>query len=47
MSSGIGLINSHTIHQFNQSNNLNEMNQGVKNCDISGGNFYMNSRNVS
>ena len=45
--SGIGLINSHSIPQFNESRNLNEMNCGVKNGDVSGSNFYVNSKTVS
>ena len=34
----IGLINSHTLFQFNQSSYFNEMNWGVENEGISGGN---------
>ena len=42
MSSGIGLLNSHTLSQFNESSHLNKMNMGVENFDVNGGNCYMN-----
>ena len=43
MSSGIGLLNSHTLPQDNESINLNDMNMSVEN-----GNYcYMNSSIIS
>ena len=46
VSSGIGLINSHTIPQCNKYFNLNGMNWGFKNGDVSGGHYYMNNHTV-
>ena len=46
MSSGIGLINSHTLSQFNEFCNLNETNWGVKNGDVSVGNCCINSHTI-
>ena len=43
MSSGIGLLNSHTLPQYNESSKLNEMNISVYNCDVNGAYCYMNS----
>ena len=43
----IGLIQSHTLLQFNESHNLNDMNWGVENGYISGGNCYMNIHTIS
>ena len=47
MSIGIGVLNSHNLHQYNKSSNLNEMNMGVENGDANSGHFYMNSANGS
>ena len=47
MSSGIGLINSHTISQFNKESDFNYMNWGVENGYVSSGNFYMNRHTLS
>ena len=47
VSSGIGLINSNTPPQFNESSNQDEMNWGVKNYNVSGGHCYTNSNTVS
>ena len=47
MSRGIGRINNHTLPQYNESSNLNEMNWGVENGDISGVHCYMNSYTLS
>ena len=41
--SGIGLINSHTLYQVNESSNLSEMNLVVENGDVSGVHCYINS----
>ena len=43
MSSGIGLLNIHTIPQANKASKLNEMNMGVDNGDVIGDYCYMNS----
>ena len=43
MSSVIGLINSHTLPKYNESSNFNDLNMGVENGDVNGGNYYMNS----
>ena len=47
VSSGIGLINSHTLPQCNKPSNSNQMNWGIKNGDVSGGNCYINIHTVS
>ena len=47
VSSRIGLINIHTISQFNEPSNLDEMNWGVENVDFSGGRFYINIHTLS
>ena len=39
VSSGIGSLNIHTLPQYNKSSNLNEMNVGVENGDVNGGNY--------
>ena len=41
-SSGIGLLKSHTLLQYNYSSKLNDMNMSVDNGDINGYYFYMN-----
>ena len=46
VSSGIGLIKIHTLHQCNIPSNLDEMNWSFKNGDFSGGHCYMNSNTV-
>ena len=46
VSSGIGLINSHTLPQCNKSINSNEMNWGVKMFNVSDGNCYKNIHTV-
>ena len=43
VSSGIGLLNSHTLTQYKKSSNLNKINIGVRNGDVNGDHFYMNS----
>ena len=43
VSSGIGLPNRHTLLQYNEPSNLNDMNMGVENGDVNGGHCYMNS----
>ena len=45
--SGIGLLNSHTIPQDNESSNSNDMNISVENGDVVGDYCYMNSSNWS
>ena len=47
VSSGIGLINSHTLPQCNKWSNSTEINWGVKNINISGGHSYTNSHTPS
>ena len=42
LSSGIGLLNSHTLPQDNESSKLNEMNIIFDNEDVNGDYFYMN-----
>ena len=42
-SSGIGLLNIHTLPQDNVSSKLNEMNMSVDNGYVKGDYFYMNS----
>ena len=42
VSSGIGLLNSHTLPQDNESSNLNETNMRVDNGDVNGDYCYMN-----
>ena len=42
ISSGIGLLDTHTITQDNESINFNEMNKNVENGDINGDYCYMN-----
>ena len=42
-SSVIGLLYSHTIPQYKQSMNLNEMNMSVENGDVNGDYCYINS----
>ena len=44
--SGIDLINSQNISQFNESSNLNEMNMVVENGDVNGGCCCINSTTV-
>ena len=34
--SGIGLLNSHTLPQYEESNELNEINMSVDNGDVNG-----------
>ena len=41
MISGVGLLNSHSIPQYNESSNLNEMNICVENIDVNGDYCYM------
>ena len=41
VSSGICLINSHSLYQFNESSNLNDIIYGVENGAVSGGHFYI------
>ena len=36
LSSGIGLLNIHTLPQYNESSDLNEMNMSVDNGDVNG-----------
>ena len=43
--SGIGLLNSHTILQSNESNEVNEVNMSVYSGDINGDYCYVNSYN--
>ena len=43
ISSGIGLLDSHTLSQDNESINLNDMNMSVENGDVNGDHFYINS----
>ena len=43
VSSGIGLLNSHTLPQDNESSNLNEMNTSVENGDVNDDYCYMDS----
>ena len=43
VSSEIGLPIRHTLPQYNESSNLDEMNMSIENGDINGGYFYMNS----
>ena len=47
VSSWIGLINIHTLSQFNKSSNLTYMNWGFFNGDVSGGHCYSNIQTVS
>ena len=47
VSSGIGLLNRHTLPQDNKSSKLNEMNMSVDNGDFNGDYFYMNIYTVS
>ena len=47
VSSGIGLINRHTITKFKGLIKLNDMNRVVKNGDVGGGNCYMNTHTIS
>ena len=42
VSSGIGLINIHTLPQDSELSTLNEVNMSVENGDINGDYFYMN-----
>ena len=42
-SSGIGLLNNHTLPPHNESSNLDETNIGVENGDVNGGHCYINS----
>ena len=39
VSSGIGLLNIHTLLRYNESSQLNEINIGVENVDVNGGHF--------
>ena len=43
VSSVIGLLNSHTLPQYNESSQLNDMNMSVDNGDVNGCYFYINS----
>ena len=43
MSSRIGFLNSHTLPQYNESSNLNELKMGVENVDVNSSHCYMNS----
>ena len=43
VSSGIGLLNSHTLPQDNESSNLNDMNMSVDNGDANVDHCYINS----
>ena len=43
VSSGIGLLNLHTLPQYKKSSNLNETNMAVENGDVNGGHCYINS----
>ena len=47
LSSGIGLLNRHTLPQYNESSNFNEINISVDNGGVNGDYFYMNSSTVS
>ena len=47
VSSGIGLLNSHTLPKDKKSSKLNEINMTFENGDINGDYFYMNSFNGS
>ena len=40
VSSGIGLLNIHTLLQANESSNLNEISMSVDNGDVNGDFFY-------
>ena len=40
--SEIGLLNSHTLPQYNKSSNSNYMNMSVGNVDVNGDYCYMN-----
>ena len=42
-SCGSCLLNSHNLSQYKKSRNLNDVNMGVENGDVNGGNCYMNS----
>ena len=42
VSNGIGLLNSHSPPQYNESRNLNEMNMGVENGYVNGVPCYIN-----
>ena len=44
--SGIDLINSHALSQFNESSNLNEMNWDVLNVYVSDVHCYINSHTL-
>ena len=46
VSSGIGLLNGHTIPQDNESSNFNEMNMSVDNGDVNGAYCYINSSTI-
>ena len=46
MSSGIGLINSHTLSECNKSSYLNDMDGDVENVDASGGHCFMNNHTL-
>ena len=41
MSSGTGLINTHTLSKFNESSYFNDMYCNVENGNVSGGNYFM------
>ena len=47
VSSEISLINIHTLSQFNESSNLNDMNWDVEDGDVSGGHSYMKIHTLS
>ena len=42
VSSGIGLLNSHTLHQYNESSNFNDMNMIVDNGGVNVDYLYLN-----
>ena len=46
VSSGIGLLNSHTLYQDNESSKPNGMNISVENGDANGDYCYMNSSTI-
>ena len=43
VSSGIGLLNRHTLPQAKKSRKPNEINMNIENCDVNGDYWYMNS----
>ena len=47
VSSGIGLLSTHTTSQDDESSKLNDMNMSVENGDVNGDYCYMNIHTVS